>query len=110
MWFSARTTLGAILVGAHDTAGELVYLGLVGSGFTEAGLLRLHDQLAELVVTHCPFVGSVPREDAADAVWVRPVVVGEVAYREITAAGRRLRHPVWRGARPDLSADGVTLP
>jgi bifunctional non-homologous end joining protein LigD len=102
--------LGAVLAGAHNTAGELVFLGLVGSGFTGANLRALQGQLAGLAVAECPFAGSVLREEAVGAVWVRPVLVGEVAYREVTAVGGRLRHPVWRGLRPDVSADTVMLP
>jgi bifunctional non-homologous end joining protein LigD len=37
---------------------------------------------------------------------VRPALVGEVAYGEWTPA-RRLRHPIWRGLRPDKSPDQV---
>jgi bifunctional non-homologous end joining protein LigD len=31
---------------------------------------------------------------------VRPELVGEVAYGQWTSDGR-MRHPVWRGLRPD---------
>jgi bifunctional non-homologous end joining protein LigD len=37
---------------------------------------------------------------------VEPVLVGEVAYTEVTADGR-LRHPSWRGLRCDKSAAEV---
>ena len=40
----------------------------------------------------------MPREDARDAHWVTPSLVGEVTYGELTEPGR-LRHPVWRGLR-----------
>jgi bifunctional non-homologous end joining protein LigD len=103
-------TLGAVLVGAHNRAGELIYLGMVGSGFTEAGLRALQDQLTELAVAEPPFATPVPRGDATGAVWVRPVLVADVAYREVTPSAVRLRHPVWRGLRPDLVADTVALP
>jgi bifunctional non-homologous end joining protein LigD len=42
----------------------------------------------------------VPREQARFAHWVQPVIVGEVAYSEFTPDGI-LRHPAWRGYRPD---------
>jgi bifunctional non-homologous end joining protein LigD len=39
-------------------------------------------------------------------VWVTPKLVGEVAFTEWTADGR-LRHPSWRGLRPDKSRADV---
>ena len=53
-----------------------------------------------------PFSGTVPRAEARDAVWVEPVVVGEVRFGEWTRDGR-LRHPAWRGLRPDKAAQDV---
>ena len=57
------------------------------------------------LVRRTPFL-DVPREDARDAHWVTPKLVGEVSYGEVTGPGR-LRHPVWRGLRPDKTADEV---
>jgi bifunctional non-homologous end joining protein LigD len=37
---------------------------------------------------------------------VKPELVGEVEYGEFTPAGI-LRHPRWRGLRPDKSPDEV---
>ena len=50
---------------------------------------------------------DVPRDDARDARWVEPRLVGEVYYTELTGPGR-LRTPVWRGWRPDLDPADVT--
>ncbi|AQA22598.1 ATP dependent DNA ligase C terminal region family protein [Rhodococcus sp. MTM3W5.2] len=53
-----------------------------------------------------PFGDAVPAVDARAAHWVRPEIVGEVRYSELTGDGR-LRHPSWRGLRPDKSPDQV---
>ncbi|MFY9634767.1 MAG: hypothetical protein WAL27_08590, partial [Cellulosimicrobium cellulans] len=45
-------------------------------------------------------------EDASDAHWVTPRLVGEVTFGQWTGAGK-LRHPVWRGWRLDKTADEV---
>src|SRR5699024_12795986 len=47
-----------------------------------------------------PPVDDVPAADRRDAEWVRADLVGEVQHTERTADGR-LRHPVWRGWRPE---------
>jgi bifunctional non-homologous end joining protein LigD len=49
---------------------------------------------------------EVPPLDAADAVWVRPELVGEIEFGEWTRTGVT-RHPRWRGLRPDKRPDDV---
>ncbi|MDT0117766.1 ATP-dependent DNA ligase [Microbacterium sp. PRF11] len=91
-------TIGSLLVGV-PTAEGLQYAGRVGSGFGEQTLARLTALLEPLRVDTDPFIG-VPREDARDALWVRPELVGEVEFAEFTPGGI-LRQARWRGLRPD---------
>jgi bifunctional non-homologous end joining protein LigD len=42
--------------------------------------------------------------DARIATWVEPVVVAEVTFTDWTAKGR-LRHPVFKGVRPDVAPE-----
>jgi bifunctional non-homologous end joining protein LigD len=97
---------GSLLLGVHDDRGRFVYAGHVGTGFTEAVLDDLTRRLARLERATSPLDGEVPRAEARDARWVRPTLVGEVKFSEWTQDGR-LRHPVWRGLRPDKAADEV---
>ena len=103
--------LGALLVGVHDAPGDgrpLRYAGRVGTGFKEAELHRLADQLEALATDECPFDPPPPRPDVArGAHWVRPELVAEVAYGEWTG-DHRLRHPSYLGLRFDKDADQVT--
>jgi bifunctional non-homologous end joining protein LigD len=101
-------TLGSLLLGAYDAGGNLVYLGGVGTGFTGRMLDDLLDRLRPLHRDGSPFAVPVPRADARDANWVRPRLVGEVEYRTRTPDGR-LRHPSWRGLRPDKEPREVTV-
>ena len=95
----ARSHLaGSVLVGLPGPAG-LDYLGSVGSGFAEAELRDLTARLLALEQPDSPFAGPLPTDVARRARWTSPVLAAEVAYREITPAGR-MRHPVWRGLRP----------
>lgn len=95
-------TLGALLLGAHDkTTGDLLYVGDVGTGFTEQALDAPHARLVDLERATWPFTTAPPREDARHAQWVEPVLVGEVVYRQFTRTDRRLRHAAWRGLRED---------
>ncbi|MRG59687.1 ATP-dependent DNA ligase [Agromyces sp. CFH 90414] len=101
-----RTTerLRSLLIGIPGDGG-LEYAGRVGSGFTQAGLARLLETLEPLERDASPFV-EVPAADLPDAVWVEPVLVGEIEFGEWTRAGIA-RHPRWRGLRPDKSPADV---
>ena len=96
--------IGSLLMGIPTEAG-LHYVGRVGSGFNDRQLDDIQAMLEKLSRKTSPFV-DVPREDARDAHWVKPSLVGEVSYGELTEPGR-LRHPVWRGLRPDKSPGDV---
>jgi bifunctional non-homologous end joining protein LigD len=102
-------TIGSLLVGipTSNGAGRLAYAGHVGTGFTVAALAQLLSSLEPLRTTAPPFDPAPPPADARDAVWVRPQLVGEVAFTEWTKDGR-LRHPTWRGLRPDKLPASVT--
>jgi bifunctional non-homologous end joining protein LigD len=95
---SRQLLAGSLIVGQRGPAG-LDYLGQVGSGFTTSELRELTTRLRQLEQPGSPFAEPVPPAVARRAHWVRPVLNAEVAYGELTPAGR-LRHPVWRGLRP----------
>jgi bifunctional non-homologous end joining protein LigD len=97
--------VGSLLVGIPTPDG-LHYLGRVGSGFNDYQLDEIHALLTPLASKTSPFV-DVPREDARDANWVTPSLVGEVTYGELTEPGR-LRHPVWKGIRTDKAPEEVS--
>ncbi|QLD13067.1 ATP-dependent DNA ligase [Microbacterium oleivorans] len=101
---SRRGGIGSLLLGIPDETG-LRYAGRVGSGFSDLELTRLTAALDPLRTDENPFV-DVPRADASDALWVRPDLVGEVAFAEFTPGGI-LRHARWRGLRPDRSPGDV---
>jgi bifunctional non-homologous end joining protein LigD len=99
--------LGAVLVGAPAPEG-LRYLGRVGSGIAGKAGVTLAKELAVLTLPTSPFAGIVPREDAVGATFVEPLLVCEVQALGLTHQGR-LRQPAYRGRRPDLSADDVSV-
>jgi bifunctional non-homologous end joining protein LigD len=98
--------VGSLLLGVHDEADRLVYAGNVGTGFTQRVLDDLAARLRPLARKTSPLADEVPRAQAKNAQWVTPRLVGEVAFGEWTRDGR-LRHPTWRGLRPDKVADDV---
>jgi bifunctional non-homologous end joining protein LigD len=104
-------TMGGLLLGAHDPdSGELIYIGDVGTGFSEAERRSLQARLDALEIPRHPFAVTPPREDVVRARWVRPELVGEVRYRQFTRGAGRLRHTSWRGLRADRDVAEVIAP
>jgi bifunctional non-homologous end joining protein LigD len=103
--------LGSLLLGAYDApgGGTLRYAGRVGSGFTAPELARMGRRLAPLATHDCPFDPPPEPAHRRGSHWVRPEVVVEVAYGEITSDGR-IRHPVYLGERTDVDPSTVVRP
>jgi len=100
-------TFGALLLGIPD-GDQLHYVGRVGTGFKDWQLREIMEKLESREASDSPFA-DIPREDAAGAHWVSPDLVAEVTFGNWTGPGR-LRHPVWRGWRPDKAPSDVSQP
>jgi bifunctional non-homologous end joining protein LigD len=104
---SRKGEFGALLLGLPSDDGRgLTFAGKVGTGFTDSSRAELFADLTKLVRASSPFDGRLPTAIEKGATWVTPKLVGEVRYSEWTTDGS-LRHPVWRGLRPDKSAGDV---
>ena len=98
--------VGSLMVGVPDDEGRLIYVGHVGTGFSDEDQRHLQRMFTPRTTT--PFSGALPREVTRDAHWVEPDLVGEVAYA-VWTADNRLRHPAWKGVRDDLEPDDVVI-
>ena len=104
----------ALLVGVFEK-GRLQYTGKVGTGFTEQMQRDMMKQFKPLIQKKSPFTTEPdinqpsrfrPHPPEATATWLKPVLVGEVAFREITTDGV-MRQPSFQGMREDKSAKEV---
>jgi bifunctional non-homologous end joining protein LigD len=68
-------------------------------------LLKLFRPLAS---KKSPFVNMSDLKEPTPPHYLRPKFVGEVQYVNWTTA-RRLRHPTWRGLRPDKQPADVVV-
>jgi len=102
-------TLGSLVLGAYR-GEELVYVGNVGTGFTEQEIERLLKALKPLQRETPPFrdVPKMPKVRKGDVVWVEPKLVAEVEFVEWTHDGR-LRAPAYKGLRDDKDARDVRI-
>ena len=104
---SRNGNIGALLLGIPEADG-LRYVGRVGTGFSGRELVKLKEVLVPLEIDESPFETGLSGRDAKGVRYVRPELVGEVRYAELTADGR-LRHASWRGLRPDKSPADVVV-
>ena len=97
----SRGGFGALHI-ARFEAEDLVYSGSVGTGFTDAALDEILTRLEGMQVAKCACDrGPVPKGKAHH--WVRPELVVEVEYKELTEQGLA-RHPSFKRFRTDKAA------
>lgn len=96
---TSRGELRSLLLGAY-LDDKLVFFGMVGTGFSRLELEILLRELEKIKTTICPFTDST-NLPPKNVIWIRPIVVCEVEYLELTDDGI-LRHPSFKRIRPDL--------
>jgi len=77
---SRKKTFGALLLGVYNNEGKPVYLGKVGTGFSQLLIRILTDKFEKIKTDAAPF-----KPEAGDVVtWLEPKIVCEVAYQVLT--------------------------
>ena len=101
------TTFGSLVLGVRR-GGEYVWVGNVGTGFTEKAIDDLLARLRPLERETSPFaaVPTMPKVRKGDVAWVEPKLVCEVEFLEWTHDGH-LRAPSFQGLREDKPARAV---
>jgi bifunctional non-homologous end joining protein LigD len=96
-------TFGALLLGLYG-AEKLVYVGKVGTGFSQEMLQALSEKFQPLKTSTVPPSVEVPDE----VTWLKPELVCEVSYQTVTRDGR-LRMPRFSGLRTDKLPSECTV-
>ena len=100
------SSFGGLVLGVPSEGG-LRYCGRVGSGFDDRTVQAVRQRLDRLVSEESPFAADIP--DGEATTYVRPELVVEVEFAELTSAGH-LRAPVFLRIRDDKPASEVTVP
>jgi bifunctional non-homologous end joining protein LigD len=104
----------ALLLGLYEN-GELQFVGPVGTGFSDKMQTEILKKLKPLITAKCPFKEVPeynkpsrfrPNPPKATVTWVKPKLVAEISFQEITKDGA-IRHPSFEGLREDKSAKEV---
>ncbi len=91
-------------MGLYDEAQKPVYVGKVGTGFTEEMLRLLMDKFEKIVTDEAPF-----KPESGDVVtWLKPQLVCEIAYQVVTNDGR-LRMARFKRLRDDKPPEQCTI-
>lgn len=105
----------SLLLGVYEN-GDLQYAGKVGTGFNDQDQKEMMAQFGPLITKEAPFaqIPDVnkpsrfrPNPPKAKATWLKPELVCEVAFTEVTSDGV-FRHPSFQGMRIDKEAKEVT--
>ncbi len=100
-------TFGALLVGALD-GDTWRWIGQVGTGFTDAMLAIVQEQL-DARTRDTPPINDPELAQVKGATFVDPELVCEVEYLEITKGATKMRAPSFKGLRPDKTPDECVL-
>lgn len=105
----SRHGFGALLLALHDKdSGQLRYAGKVGTGFSAATLASIRDRLKPLQTATPPLPKPPTGADARGVHWLKPRLLAEVAYAQMTRSGI-VRHSVFHGLRDDKPATAIDL-
>jgi bifunctional non-homologous end joining protein LigD len=105
----------SLLLGVYEN-DTLQYVGKVGTGFSDKVQKEMMAQFKPLIIDRSPFdtIPDVnkpsrfrPNPPKAKATWLKPELVCEVAFSEVTGDGV-FRHPSFQGMRVDKKAKDVT--
>ena len=99
-----RKGFGALLLGFYED-GKLQYAGKVGTGYTDKMLEDLHSKMSKIETDEPEFEENKDLP-AKNVHWLKPKMVGEVAFTEWTKTNK-LRHPRYLGLRRDKKAKDV---
>jgi bifunctional non-homologous end joining protein LigD len=107
-------TFSSLVVGVFEN-GKLRYTGKIGTGFNENTQQEMMKMFKPLVRKTPPFLEEPdvnkpsrfrPNPPNAEVTWLKPVLVCEVSFTEMTSDGV-MRHPSFEGMREDKKASDV---
>jgi bifunctional non-homologous end joining protein LigD len=101
----SRKYFGALVLGINE-GNRVRYIGNCGTGFNDASIKELYEDMHPLETDQKPFDEKVHQR--TKVTWIKPKLVCEVWYAEWTGDGH-LRQPVYKGLRMDKNKEKVVM-
>lgn len=99
----SRNYFGSLILGKY-LDGELVFCGHTGTGFPEATMKALYDEMKPLITKDSAF--KITPKTNAKPTWLKPMLVAEIKFTELTK-DHIYRHPVFLKLREDKEPDEI---
>ncbi len=96
-------TFGALILGLYDKKTP-IFIGKVGTGFSEETLQTLMSEFNDIAVDKAPFNPGI----SDDITWLKPKLVCEINY-DLVTKDRKLRMPRFHALREDKSHSKCTI-
>ncbi|WPV02648.1 DNA ligase D [Mucilaginibacter sp. cycad4] len=110
-------SFSALILALYDDKGKLQYAGKVGTGFSDKLQKEMMEQFKPLITDKSPFEVEPdvdkpsrfrPQRLGAKPTWLKPELVCEVAFAEVTGDGV-FRQASFKGMRTDKKTKDVVL-